>query len=410
VPIDPLPRRTAITALAASPRAPIVAVSGKSQVILFNGSDSNPRTALPFPEGDVFTLRFSSDGKLLLAGGGIGALSGKVVGFDVATGKRVFEVGDESDIVLAMDISPDGKLVAVGGPGREVVIYRVADGEAVARLRKHTDWVLSLAFSPDGLLLASGDRFGGLQVWATDSGKEFHTLRGHTGAVNAVSWPATSDRLLSAGEDGTLRTWDMHTGAEIVSREVGVGGILALGVQPTGRVACGGRNGGVRIWLDPDSQPIAASLKDEVTEAALSFDGSLLFAADAAGTVTAFDGTSGMAVARLELPVAPPARQPLSIARRSTTAEPGVRKSAVAAPIPARRSDELQRAQWDADQAASELSSAREALAAAEAAAKYAEAVAERLRALVTSREAAAQRAEQRLADSRSDADPGDSP
>jgi hypothetical protein len=410
VPLNPLPRRTAITALAASPRGPLVAVSGKSQVVLFNGSDSQPRTALAFPEGDVFALRFSGDGKLLLAGGGIGALSGKVVGYDVATGRRVFEVGDESDIVLTTDISPDGKLVAVGGPGRDVVIYRVDDGQAVARLRKHTDWVLSLAFSPDGLLLASGDRFGGLQVWATDSGKEFHTLRGHTGAVNAVSWPATSDRLVSAGEDGTLRTWDMHTGIEIASRDAGVGGVLALGVQRTGRVACGGRNGGVRIWPDPDSQPMAASMPDEVTEAALSFDGSLLFAADAAGTVTAFDGASGVAVAQLELPVAPPQPPSASLASRARSAEPGVRRAVASTPPPARRTEDVERAQWDADQTAAELSSAREALAAAEAAAKYAEAVAERLRALVASREAAARRAEQRLAESRNSADPDDPP
>ncbi len=183
VPIDPLRRATPITALAVSPAAPLLAVSGRNQVVLFNLTDNSPLKAFAFPEGDVFALRFSRDGEVLVAGGGVGGLSGKAVGFEASTGKRLFELGDESDVVLALDISADRSLVALGGPGRSVKVFRTAGGELVATLRKHTDWIFSLAFSPEGLRLpASGDRFGGLQVWEARSGREFLTLRGHVGA------------------------------------------------------------------------------------------------------------------------------------------------------------------------------------------------------------------------------------
>ncbi|MGE3778706.1 MAG: c-type cytochrome domain-containing protein, partial [Pirellulaceae bacterium] len=162
--VEPWPRRSAITALAFSPVSPWWAIAGKRQVLIYRWPDRKPLTALAFPEGDIFSLRFSRDGRWLLAGGGVGATSGTVVGFEVASGRRAFAVGDASDAVLACDISPDGKLVALGGPDRTIAVHRVSDGQLVATLRKHTDWILGLAFSPDGVLLASGDRFGGLQV------------------------------------------------------------------------------------------------------------------------------------------------------------------------------------------------------------------------------------------------------
>ena len=55
-------------------------------------------------------LKFSRNGGLLLAGGGRGGQSGKVVVWDVKTGKRIFEVGNEPDAVLAADISADQQL------------------------------------------------------------------------------------------------------------------------------------------------------------------------------------------------------------------------------------------------------------------------------------------------------------
>ena len=61
------------------------------------------------------------------------ARSGSVVVFDVKTGKRVFEVGDEFDAVLAADINDDHTQIALGGPGRVVRIFSTADGSLRAR-------------------------------------------------------------------------------------------------------------------------------------------------------------------------------------------------------------------------------------------------------------------------------------
>ena len=68
-------------------------------------------------------------------------------------------------IVLAADISADGKLVALGGPGKIVKVFSVADGKQLYEIKKHTDWITALEFSPDGTRLATGDRAGGIHLW-----------------------------------------------------------------------------------------------------------------------------------------------------------------------------------------------------------------------------------------------------
>ena len=160
-----------MTALAASP-APLLAVSGHKQVLLYNLDDFTLAGVLPFPEGTVHVLRFSRNGSLLLAGGGRGGQSGRVVVFDVKSGGRVFEIGAEADAVLAADISPNHGQIALGGPKRMVRVYSTADGELMFEMKKHTDW------SPPSsslltCLLATGDRLNGLVVW-DNTGREFY--------------------------------------------------------------------------------------------------------------------------------------------------------------------------------------------------------------------------------------------
>ena len=101
--------------------------------------------------------------------------------YDVKTGKRVFEVGDELDVVLAADINEDHTRIALGGPGRVVRIYSTADGSLVHEIRKHTEWIYALEFSPDGVLLATADRNGGMFVWEAETAREYQNLAGHKG-------------------------------------------------------------------------------------------------------------------------------------------------------------------------------------------------------------------------------------
>ncbi len=193
--------------MAASPWAPLLAVAGHERVLLYNTDTLKLIGTLPFPERIPYVLKFSRNGKWLLAAGGRGAQAGRVVIWDVTTGKRVTEIGDEADIVLAADVSPDHKLVALGGPGKLIKIYDTATGELRHKIKKHTDWVTAMEFSPDGEMLATGDRNGGAYVWEAETGGIVFTLGDHKDAVTGLSWRADSQMLASSSEDGRVILW-----------------------------------------------------------------------------------------------------------------------------------------------------------------------------------------------------------
>ncbi len=71
-PIRYTERAAALTALAASPWAPLVAVAGQQQIVFYHSDTGEMLGVLPFPEGVPYVLRFSRNGALLLAGGGRG--------------------------------------------------------------------------------------------------------------------------------------------------------------------------------------------------------------------------------------------------------------------------------------------------------------------------------------------------
>jgi hypothetical protein len=242
-------RPNAVLALAASPWAPLVAVGGQRQVLLYHADTGDLLGVLPFEHGQVNCLKFSRGGKLLLAAGGRGGASGKAVLFNVETGEKVTEVGaSETDAILAADLSADQTTIAVGTPTKVIRVYSTADGSVVREIKKHTDWVTAVEFSPDGVLLATGDRNGGLFVWEANIGREFHTLRGHTAMVTDVSWRADANVLASASEDGTVRLWGAENGNQIKSWPAHPGGAESVRFAADGRLASTGRDKLTKLW------------------------------------------------------------------------------------------------------------------------------------------------------------------
>lgn len=239
---------TAVTALATSPWAPLVAVAGQKQVSLYHSETLQPLGILPYPEGVPHVLKFSRNGSLLLAGGGRGSFQGRVVVWDVKTGERVFEVGNEVDAVLAADISADQSMIALGSPSKVVRVYSTADGELLHEIRKHTDWIYSLEFSPDGILLATGDRNGGLHVWESMTGREYLTLAGHKGAITSVSFRSDSNVLASSSEDQSVKLWELENGGQIKTWNAHSGGTSSVEFCRDGRVATCGRDKSTKIW------------------------------------------------------------------------------------------------------------------------------------------------------------------
>ena len=287
-------RPTAVTALAASPHGELVALGGRRQILLYQTGSLDLLGVLPFPEGVARVVRFSRNAKLLLAAGGEAAKSGRVVVWDVASGKRLAEVGEEFDEVLAADISADQRFVALGGPAKVVRLLKTADGKPAHEIRKHTDWVTALEFSPDGKRLVTGDRAGNLFLWETRGAREAGTFKGHTAAITAVAWRPDGKVVASVSGDGTARLWDAKTGENIKNWPAHGGGAESVAWLPDGRLVTTGRDNKLKLWkADGGAEREMGPLADIGTRVAVTSDGGKLFAGDWAGGLVAFTAADG---------------------------------------------------------------------------------------------------------------------
>ena len=118
-------------------------------------------------------------------------------------------------------ISPDGRLLAMGGSGPclagdphdpSIRVYEIASGREVRKLAGH-EGGRGLAFSPDGRWLASGGvstdatvrvwdppvRDATVRIWHLATGRELRRFEGHQASVNVVAFCADGRSLVSAG-------------------------------------------------------------------------------------------------------------------------------------------------------------------------------------------------------------------
>ena len=295
-------RPPSIHAIATSPWAPLLAITGEHQILLHHTESLELVGILPFAEGQPISLEFTPDGRYLIVGGGVQGKSGVTVTFDITTGARLLTVAKEFDTILAADIRPGFDIVATGGPSRLLKIWNTETGSLIKSIKKHTDWITALDFSADGVLLASGDRNGGVWVWESETGNEFQTLRGHQAAITATVFRADSNLLATASEDGTVRFWEMNGGSEVKKNDAHPGGVTAFAFALDGSSVTAGRDMKAKFWK-PDfshARDLVQNLPALPTSVALDSEGKRAFIADAQGTVRVYQTADAKAVGEIK--------------------------------------------------------------------------------------------------------------
>ena len=281
---------TTIRSVDASPHGDLVAVGSSQQVLLFDPRTRECIGVLPFPEGECTNLQFSRSAKLLLAGGGVAAKSGRIVIWDVATAQRVMELGDEYDEVLAADLSADQRLVALGGSAKVVRLLQTSNGSVESEITKHTDWITSVAFSPDSVLLATGDRAGNLFLWESFGARHWGDLKGQKGGITAIDWRADGVVLATASEDGTIHIWEADAAKKLKSWSAHGGGTTDVRWLNDGRLVSTGRDRKVKLWkADGSLEKELGTLPDIGTQVAVTSGEPLVITGDWSGQITVYD-------------------------------------------------------------------------------------------------------------------------
>jgi hypothetical protein len=308
-------RTGAVTAMATSPWAPLVAIASPKQVLLYNTQTLKLAGTFSFQEGVVEVLKFSRNGSLLLAGGGRAGATGKVVVWSIESGERVIEVGDEFDSVLGADISSDHSLIALGSAGKVVRVYSTATGELEYEIpKKHTEWIYCVAFSPDGVLLASADRNGGLFVWEAENGREYLKLGGHGGAITDLSWRNDSNILGSCSEDGSIKLWEMENGGQVKNWGAHGGGVASMEFARDGRILSCGRDKVTKLWDQNGAQQRAfEGFSDIALRASFCDETNRAISGDWTGEIRIWNAEDGARLANLS-PNPPPLKNRLETA------------------------------------------------------------------------------------------------
>jgi WD40 repeat protein len=206
--------RAAVHDLCFSPDGASLALTltNDNRIPVWDVATGKVRLTITGPTRNVRRVRYSPDGRLLLAAGDDRAARL----WDATTGAlvRVLE-GDDGQVDDA-DFSNDGRLVATVTRKQAIHLWDAASGELVRTLRGHNHWVTSVAFSPDGRRLASGGSDRAVKLWDVATGQELLTLHqpvsagvpGHSARPERLAFSPDGRRLAATYDDFTLRLWD----------------------------------------------------------------------------------------------------------------------------------------------------------------------------------------------------------
>ena len=201
----------------------------------------------------VTALDFSPDGKLLAVGGGEPSRSGEIKIFSVENGQLVLAIKEpHSDTVNSLDFSPDGQQLASCAADRFVKVWNVADGNFVRSFEGHTHHVLGVSWRADGRMLASSGADMVLKIWDTRTGDQLRTVQNlFNKEVTSVSFVADGDTIVASGGDNRVRFINAGNGNNMRDFGGTADYMYSVAVSADGKtVIAGGLDGVVRIWND----------------------------------------------------------------------------------------------------------------------------------------------------------------
>jgi WD40 repeat protein len=179
-------------------------------------------------------IAFSPDGRQLAKYKSHPAL---IHTWDVATGKpsAFVDVGHQ-DHPWAIFFFPGDQEIATAGDDGTLRIWDVETGKQLRTCAHRPDdtgesrvtvWIRAMDVSPDGRLVATSSQDNTDRIWGARTGAEVHRLPGHgrTGGRRAARFSQDGQQLMTWGDDMSIRVWDVNTGKLLVEHPVRPSGV-----------------------------------------------------------------------------------------------------------------------------------------------------------------------------------------
>lgn len=155
--------------------------------------------------------------------------------------------------VSCIAISPDDKLLAVGGADHSVRIFTINDGRLAEAhvLKGHRGKLNGIQFSPDGKWLGSVCQQRDIYIWETASWEVKTKAWGsfHTASITCIAWHPNSDSLATGGLDQYIFIWTVSKKTKRIKIErAHQGGVSALSWSSDTTLASVGQDNALKTW------------------------------------------------------------------------------------------------------------------------------------------------------------------
>lgn len=295
-----------------SPDGRTLAGGSYKRVVLWDIGTGGVQRVLGGCSGPVRSVAFSPDGKRLAAGSGKPGALGEARVWDLAS------MGDKPAVLLK---GHEDTVESVAFAGPNVLLTASVDEKALvtdlqtqkvlATLGDHTNRVVAVAVSPGNQYIATGSLDRTVKIWSGSDYKPVANLEANAGPVTAVAF-VQGEQIAVAGEEGNVRIYRMRE-----SRTGSIRGInfnlsrsidgnrtplFALGVAGRGNfLACGGADKTVGLFdvTNGSRRHLLKESPDEIYGIAFSPDGALVAAASRDGKVRVWNTSDGKLTAAL---------------------------------------------------------------------------------------------------------------
>jgi len=256
-----------------------VAISFDGRTAAANGNILRGKTAAAglwtFPTGDY--LR-SIEGDPVAISADFRYVANETSVQDLQTGKIIFRISQQADILRNAAFSPSGEnvaLVAGGSTARlhraQIIVLKTTDGSMTSSFGiRHT---LALAFHPDNQTLASG-HWNNVTLWDVRTGARLALLMSPPRRVDPTGYNrdgryisglgfSRDGKMLAAGsDDGELQIWEMTTRKLLHSIKIGFGDSSNPVFSPNGKfVAAGTYADGTVSLVDVSSGTVLSQIQ-----------------------------------------------------------------------------------------------------------------------------------------------------
>ncbi|MBQ6619706.1 MAG: protein kinase [Thermoguttaceae bacterium] len=189
-----------------APDGSSIAVAASTGEISFWDGSSGRRVAGTSIDGEIYSIRFSMDGRYLIIGG-----NGRLTILSCATLEPAVVYGSLTGAVKGVDISADLRWALAGDASGNVSIFDLTSEKTAPVMvgTDHVSEITSLRLLMDNRHIITTSRDRTVRVWEIGRKTSIKTLEGYISGIGCQSVDFYGSILLTGTEIGRLRLWNL---------------------------------------------------------------------------------------------------------------------------------------------------------------------------------------------------------